>query len=200
MTSRREFLQTAALAALPAIAVASRTGAATPAINPTGADFHVVLFDARHPHARSVAARISRAGAPVHGLVDGDITQVWLQEIGPAWQRGPVVVAGLTARPALFCLEQLALSSGLRVVFHAEHVVRLDGRTEHSLLRGAEDLRLSSSDLRRAGQHWPARIADALATYRPHAARQRLGRSDAALEPALPPGAQLLTSWIIAAA
>jgi hypothetical protein len=203
MTSRREFLEAAALSALPAVAGTSLTaGAATAAIGPsgTGPGFDFVLFDERYPQARSITSRIGRAGAALHPLADGDVTQVWLSQIGPAWRRGPAVVAGLTARPALFCLEQLALSSGLRVIFHAEHVVHLDGRTEHSLLRGAEGLQLSLSDLSQAGRHWPARIADALAAYRPQATRPRFGRSEAALDPALPPQALLLTSWIIAAA
>jgi hypothetical protein len=196
MTSRREFLEVAALSALPAVAGASLTAGVTG----TSPGFHLVLFDERYPQARSVATGMNWAGAAVHSLTDGDVTEVWLHQIGPAWQRGPAVIAGLTARPALFCLEQLALSSGLRVVFHAEHVVHPNGRTEHSLLRGAEGVGLSSADLSQAGRHWPARIAEALATYRPQAARRRFGRSAAALDPALPPQAQLLTSWIIAAA
>ncbi len=91
------------------------------------------------------------------------------------------------------------MSSGLRVVFHAEHIVHPDGRTEHLVLRGAQSVRLSSSELGEAGQRWNARIADVLSTYRPQATRARVGRSDSALEPTLPPRAQLLTSWIIAA-
>jgi hypothetical protein len=200
MTSRREFLGAAALSALPAIAGTSLSFAATVGSGRGRAVPHLVLVDARYPQSRNVATRVSRAGAAVHALADGDVTQVWLDRIAPAWQRGPAVVAGLTARPALFCLEQLALSSGLRVVFHAEHVIRLDGQTDHSLLRGAESLNLSSSELSEAGQRWNARIADVLATYRPQSVRARFGRSDAALEPLLPPGAQLLTSWVIAAA
>lgn len=202
MTSRREFLEAAALSALPAVAGTSvRAAAAADTTGRPGTrpEFHLVLFDQRYPQAHSVAARISRAGAVVHPLTDGDVTQVWLSQIGPAWQRGPAVIAGLTARPALFCLEQLALSSGLRVVYHAEHVVHSNGRTEHSLLRGADSLSLSSADLIEAGRQWPARIAEAFASYRPPAARARLGRSEAALDPALPPHAELLTSWIIAA-
>jgi len=197
MTSRREFLGAAALAALPAMAGASLSWAATGTNTGTG---HLVLVDARYPQSRSVATRVSRAGAAVHALADGDVTQIWLERIGPAWQRGPAVVAGLTARPALFCLEQLALSSGLRVIFHAEHIIHPDGRTEHSVLRGAEGVRLSSSELSDAGQRWNARIADVLATYRPQATSQRVGRSEAALDPTLPPRTQLLNSWIIAAA
>jgi hypothetical protein len=211
MTSRREFLEAAALTALPAITGASLAGAATPAANPaqaTGAvprnpaatALHLVLFDSRYSHARSAATRIGGAGMPVHALTDGDITQVWLDEIGPAWQRGPVVIAGVTARPALFCLEQFALSAGMRVVFHAEHVIHANGRTEHSLLRGADRVRLSPADLTGAGERWSTRMADALASYRPQAEGPRFARSDAALEPNLPPQAQLLTSWIIAVA
>lgn len=200
MTSRREFLGAAALSALPAIAGTSLSLAATVGSNRgTPRASPLVLVDARYPQSRNVATRVSRAGAAVHALADGDITQVWLERIAPAWQRGPAVVAGLTARPALFCLEQLALSSGLRVVFHAEHIIRLDGQTDHAVLRGAESLNLSSSELSEAGQRWNARIADVLATYQPQAARPRFGRSDAALEPVLPAGAQLLTSWVIAA-
>jgi hypothetical protein len=170
------------------------------------ADFHLVLFDARYSEARSAAARIGGAGAATHALVDGDITQVWLEHIGPAWQRGSAAtaanaaIAGITARPALFCLEQFALSSGLRVVFHAEHVVHPNGRTDHALLRGAESVGLSPVELANAGAQWSGRVADALAAYRPQSAGPRFGRSNAAFEPVLPPQAQLLTSWIIAAA
>jgi len=207
MTSRREFLEVAALTALPAFAGARLASAAA---GPNGgsapmtstdarAGFHLVLFDARYSQARNAGTRFGRVGAAVHALADGDITQVWMDHIGPAWQRGPAIVAGVTARPALFCLEQFALSSGLRVVFHAEHVVHADGRVEHSLLRGAESVGLSSSELIRAGADWSTRVADALARYRPDTARPRFTRSDSALEPVLPPQAQLLTSWIIAA-
>jgi hypothetical protein len=184
MTSRREFLEAAALtaaiagaplarAATSGTAVATSGGAAAANTASAGHDFHLVLFDARYASARSAAARFGRAGAAVHGLVEGDITQVWLDQIGPAWQRGPAIIAGVTARPALFCLEQFALSGGLRVVFHAEHVVHAGGRTDHSVLRGAESVGLSSSELDRAGPQWSVRLADALARYRPGPARQR---------------------------
>ncbi|MBX5462648.1 MAG: hypothetical protein IRZ28_16355 [Steroidobacteraceae bacterium] len=132
-------------------------------------------------------------------MADADITQVWLHQIGPAWRERPVPIAGLTARSALFCLEQLALSRGLRVVFHGEHILYPDGRTEHSILRGAQRAQVSARDLTRAGPQWPAAIAEALARHRQNPRPERFGPSDAALEPALPPGAQLLTSWIIAA-
>lgn len=200
MTNRREFLQAAAIAGLPVIGAATGTIAVARPDSLTRSDLHAVLVDERFAQAQSVAASLAGAGTPVHTIADGDITQVWLNHIGPVWREGPVAIAGLTARPALFCLEQLALASGLRVVFHAEHVVQASGETEHAVLRGADDAFLSSRDLRRAGSHWPARIADAISTHRQLARPLPLARSDAALDPVLPPGAQLLTSWIIAAA
>jgi hypothetical protein len=200
MTSRREFLQTAALAGLPVMVGASEIAPAPRTPLPPSIDLHAVLVDERHAQARSVGRRLASSGARVHTIPEGDVTQVWLRQIGPAWRNQPVAVAGLTARPALFCLEQLAFACGLRVVFHGEHVVYPGGQTEHSLLRGAEGAHVSVHDLQRAGRLWPARIAEAVASYGPRAGCPRLGPSNASLEPALPPDAQLLTSWIIAAA
>ncbi len=209
MTSRREFLHAAAVSALPITAgaaqitagagqIADATGAARQA--PVHVDLHSILVDERYSEARAVGTRLAGLGVTVHTVADGDVTQVWLRHIGPAWSREPVAIAGLTARPALFCLEQLAWSCGLRVVFHGEHIVHSDGRTEHSLLRGGSAAHLSSGDLQRAGALWPAVLADAMASRRGQTRRARPGPSAAALAPALPTGAQLLTSWIIAAA
>jgi hypothetical protein len=201
MTNRREFLQAAAISGLPVIAGSSGIAHAAQPNRPPRLDIHTVLVDGRHAEALSAGARLAGQGATVHATADGDITQIWLSRIGPAWREQPLAIAGLTARPALFCLEQLALSCGLRVVFHGEHLVYRDGRTEHSLLRGAEGAQLSVRELARARALWPARVADAIAiaSYRQNAGLPRPGRSDAALEPMLPRDAQLLTSWIIAA-
>jgi hypothetical protein len=190
MTNRREVLRAAA--ALPLM-----TGAIAVA-RPIA--LHSVLVDARHAGSRRVGSRLAVRGATVQTAAHGDITQVWLTQIGPAWRRGPAAVAGLTERPALFCLEQLALASGMRVVFHAEHVVRPGGDVEHRLLRGAQAANLSARDLVQAGPLWPDRVADAITFHRENSVPVRFGRSDSALEPLLPAGSRLLTSWIIAAA
>ena len=199
MINRRIFLEAAAASALPAIAGARTNDAAGRFAVPTRGAVHTVLIDERYAPSRIVGGRLRAAGAVVHAVPDGDLTQVWLQHIGPAWREQPLTIAGLTARPALFCLEQLALGCGLRVVFYAEHVVHEQGRTEHHLLRGAPAAGISSVDLALAGVLWPARIAQGIATYSPPAMRERFGRSEAAVQPTLPPGATLLTSWIIAA-
>lgn len=192
VTNRREFLEAAAISALPALAGAKQGVGRRQASSVTVAP-HMVLIDERFAEARTVGARMAAAGAAVHAVAEGDVTQVWLQHVGPAWRQQPFTVAGITARPALFCLEQFALGFGLRVVFHGEHVVHQQGRTEHRLLRGPDPMRLAAHDLTLSGRFWPALIAQTLATYPWQAARRRFGRSDAALRPALPPGAHLLT-------
>jgi hypothetical protein len=198
--NRREFIEAAAISALPGIAGASqRKDEPKEKLRQPGT-LHTVLVDERYRESRSVGARLAARGASLRTLHDGDVTQIWLEHIGPAWRHQPASVAGLTARPALFCLEQFALSCGLRVVFHAEHVVHREGRTEHRLLRGAEAAGLSARELTLAGWLWPARIAEALGAHPKEAGRERFGLSEAALNPTLPAGTQLLTSWIISAA
>ena len=198
MVNRREFLEAAAASAFPAAAGASQRKGGTKERNPESGTLHTVLVDERFRESRSVGARLAARGAVLLQVPDGDVTQVWLEHIGPGWKTHPASVGGLTARPALFCLEQFARSCGLRVVFHAEHIVHRQGRTEHRVLRGAEAASISTRELVLAGWLWPARIAEALAAHPGQAGRGRFGLSEAALGPTLPSGAQLLTSWIIA--
>jgi hypothetical protein len=197
--NRRIFLEAAVASALPALASAGPKGTAGQSEEPARATVDIVLVDARHAPSRMAADRLRAAGTEVHTIPDGDVTQIWLQRIGPAWRQHPITIAGLTARPALFCLEQLARGCGLRVVFHAEHVLHAQGRTGHRLLRGAQLTGITARDLSLAGSQWPLRIAHYFATYSSHTVGERFGLSEAALHPALPPGAQLLTSWIIVA-
>jgi hypothetical protein len=199
MINRRTFLEAAAVSALPAIAGARQRVDDQPA-SVSRLPLYAVLIDERYPQSRTLGARFTAAGTNVRAIPNGDVTQVWLKHIGPAWRHQPLPLAGLTARPALFCLEQFALGCGLRVLFHAEHIVHLQGRTEHRLLRGAVAAGVSTRDLDLAGPLWPARIADAIAAHAGPAGGQRFGLSEAALAPTLPAGAQLLTSWLIAAA
>jgi hypothetical protein len=197
--NRRIFLEAAAASAIPAIAGAQPDAAPGHTQIPARGTVHTCLIDERYAPGRTVGGRLHAAGLEVLAIPDGDVTRVWLQRIGPAWRHGPVALGGLTARPALFCLEQLARGCGLRVVFHAEHLVHQEGRTEHRLLRGAPAAGIATLDLPLAGVLWPSRIAQVIATYSSHAGRERFGLSEAGLDPDLPPGAQLLSSWIIAA-
>jgi hypothetical protein len=122
---------------------------------------------------------LAARGAAVHAVTDGDVTALWLSTIGPAWRNAPVAVAGLTRPPVLFCLEQLAWSQGLRVIFHDEHMVT-----------------------RAQGAHatWARLMAEIVTTHGAAPTARYAGPTSSGLAPAATRDAQLLTSWIIAPA
>jgi len=196
MTDRREFLQATAFIGLSAIAGATRSVNAARTSAPLRTDLHALLVDECHAECQSVGAALETTGLALHAIRDGDITVVWLRDVAPLWRDRRAAIGGLTTRATLFCLEQLAVTHGLRVLFHGEHFMYPGGHVEHCLMRGAGNGHLSVHDLKLAGALWPHRLAAALATYR-RSTRQRPGPSMAALQPHLPPDTRLLTSWII---
>jgi hypothetical protein len=175
-TNRREFLQRATTVVAPLVAAPLATG---PAAVARASRYHAVLIDDRHPEARLFGSVLAAHGAAVHSVPDGDITSLWLSTIAPAWRRGPVAIAGLTRPPVLFCLEQLAWSQGLRVIFHDEHLVT------------------SAQGMRTA---WAEKVADIVTLHGATPDPRHAGPTSAGLAPAPTQDAQLLTSWIIASA
>ena len=201
MSNRREFL-VAAAAAVPAVVVAPSILASAsfdPRPRDGAREVLTALVDERYRESRLFGQHFRSARKTVRTTPRGDLTQVWLGYLRPVWAREPLAIAGLTPQAALFCLEQLATSHALRVVFHGEHIVHPGGWTEHSLLRGAEAAHVTARDLERAGSRWPGSVARALADYSLGSVAVPRVPSDAALDPPLPPGARLLTSWVIAA-
>jgi hypothetical protein len=189
MTTRRAFMQIAAAAAAPvALGVA-------PALASSASGHRFALFEGSSASAAVFARRARLHGIATLEVHQGDITDVWLKAVRPAWRSANASITGVTTPAALFCLEQFAWAQGMRVVFHAEHLLLPDGGVEHQVQRTLQPL--SSATLRRAGERWPQRLADALSRQRPRN-MFRPGPSLAALEPTLPAGATLLTSWIIA--
>jgi hypothetical protein len=198
MTSRRQFLQGATLAAVPLVSGLPRIADARTG---TSLAFQAVLIDDRHAEARVFGAALAGRGSRVLPVSHGDVTALWLGEIGPAWRRSPVPVAGLTRPPVLFCLEQLAWAQGLRVVFHAEHVVTPSRAASHAVYACASGIAgLDGGDLALRGPLWPSQVADIVAHFDSTRRNGRAGPSCAGLMPALPADAELLTSWIIAPA
>lgn len=103
MITRREALKWSAVAS----AIATGTQAAF-AMAPRGLD--AVLID------RRFAAQAPQAFSGVPALhFQGDVTQVWLETIDPAWRRRGYVLGGITGSDALFVLETLAQQYGRRV-------------------------------------------------------------------------------------
>jgi hypothetical protein len=196
MTTRRTFIRIAASVAVPA-SVSLEAASPSGTIKPRR-ELGAVVIDTGHSAARTFGDRFGAQGSTVLSIHEGDITGSWLGHIRPMWSQRRASIAGLTTPAALFCLEQLAWQHGLRVVFHAEHILRPDGRLDHQVQRDPQ-MRLTASNLQRAGARWPVRLAEAMAS-RSAASGRRPGPSIAALQPQLPEGATLLTSWIIAAA
>jgi hypothetical protein len=205
MTSRREFLERMSWTLVP---MATGLPAAAAAVAPTTSSavnhaalspLHAVLVDNRHAVARGLGARLAAQGVRVRAITDGDITDLWLQDIGPALRRRPVALAGLTASSTLFCLEQLAWAHRMQVVFHAEHVVLPSQQVEHHVQHRSTALaRVDAGSLAAAGADWNERIAEVLESYDPRLQINAAGPSCAGLDPALPDGAVLLASWVIA--
>jgi hypothetical protein len=189
MINRREFVGGAVLAV--------SLGQAVPA-QARSSDIEWVIGDERHPEARLFAAGVGRQGARPLSIIDGDVTALWLDHLSKSWSQRPAAVAGLTRPEALFVLEQLAFSHGLRVVMHAEHLVAEGMPTRHQVLRcpgGAA--RLDMDRLRHQGAAWPAVTAAAVAGWT-GAGALRPGPSCSGLAPVPPSGAVCLASWIIA--
>lgn len=191
MANRREFIQAAAAAAAAAPAAAGMAHASGAGAAP--ADIGAVVVDRRFEAARLLGAHMADRGRTVLEI-EADVTELWTAHVKPLWSGRPVAVAGLTGRQALFCLEQLAWERGLRVVFHAEHMIAEDGSISHELLAGAG--RPGAAEFAAGGEAWTAVFAQLL--HGEFVADRPAGPSPAGLAPAQERGSETLASWIIA--
>lgn len=192
MADRRDFLRYAVVSAVPLATGLPLDGmGAEP-----GALVRIAVIDARHPESLAFGASLAEQGATVHAMADGDVTDLWRNVLEPAWARGREPVAGLTRAPALFVLEQLAWTHGLRVVHHAEHAVGPFVPAVHDIRRGGGSL--TAGQLDRLDSLWPERVAEAVFRRDPRGSPSLPGPTDAGLHPALPAGRELLVSWVIA--
>jgi hypothetical protein len=188
VTNRREFLQTAAAlsAAAPLAGRAAFAGSEAAVLD-------AVVVDARHADAHAFASIADALGAPLR-FIEGDITDLWQNELRKRWQDGAHAVAGLTERPALFLLERLAWDHGMRVVFEAEHSPVAGGSVEHRVVRSADPL--LGQELAAAGNRWTRVLAHALVAS--GGAKTRDYRPTSAALAAHLGEATKLHSWIIA--
>lgn len=186
--TRRTILQSAAV--LSASPLAAKTVFADGA-EPAALD--ALVIDTRYREAREFGLRAGEWGAPVREI-EGDITNLWSNELDARWKSAPAAVAGLTERPALFLLERLAWDRGLRVVFEAEHLPSSAGAIGHKVLRSANAT--LESELGDAGASWPAVLADQLLTGARIVARD-FTPSGAAMAASIDEPTKLY-SWIIA--
>lgn len=119
MISRRTVLQGAVAAtSLPILAGIAWAPRGAQALEHPA--LYKVLVDRRFVAAREFGEHAQARGQSVHAF-DGDITDVWYQDLYPRWRQGRAAIAGLTAHGALFCLEHLARDARMRVVQRVEH-------------------------------------------------------------------------------
>ncbi len=116
MPNRRRFLQAAAaLSAAPAVGAAGSANAAAPSVD-------LVVYEDALPDSRAFGRAALALGARVRRISAADITALWSGELRQMWRGGSAVIAGMTTRQPLFCLEQLAWDAGMRVAFREAHV------------------------------------------------------------------------------
>ena len=151
-SSRRQFLKSSAFASVAPLladaALASRSATLEP---------RAFVVEASSPEAKLFGARLASHRQTVHEI-RADITAVWFEHFDRQWRDRPMLIAGITLRPALFCLEQLALVHGMRVVHHGVHTRLGPARTSHVINRSFAGY--GTTELAFAGSMWPDAIAD----------------------------------------
>lgn len=199
MTSRRDFLHSAAVLSAAPLASGTALGAedAKPRIENAIPDIAAAgfsaVFDARFPASRAFGERARGLGALTGGF-DGDVTHLWRTELLARWKAKPALTVGLTDRHALFVLERLAWDQGMRVVFEAEHQPASGDRALHRIVRaGRGDLDASLSS---AADRWAETLADHLLAD-PQLASADVSPTGAAMASHLAEPSKL-HSWIIA--
>ena len=192
MTSRREFLEMGvAASALPWAASAS--GAVLSA-SVDAVPLYKVIYDTRFAAGVEFAQRASSRGLAVHAI-NGDMTRFWYDDLYHRWRRGPAAIAGLTARGALFCLEQLAWDQRMRVVFRAEHSVGGAGCVAHRF-DGATPLLPAAVDAV-SRPSWAGAMADIVGQC-PLARHERATASATTTHASASSFTEPLFSWVIA--
>jgi hypothetical protein len=179
-----------------ALPVAARAAAAVSMAPSPALPIYAAVYDSRFDDGKAFARRSKSLGLATRAF-DGDMTAVWYRDLYHRWRAGPVAIAGVTARGALFCFEQLARAERMQLVFRAEHRPVRDGVVEHSLEGPitvvSDALRLASS----ATAIGPC-MAEAIAACpaRPAETARTVVSSPASLR--LPDGEDALYAWIIA--
>ena len=196
MTSRREFLHMG-VAAL-ALPISGRAGlslahSAWPDA-PAPMQFYKVVFDERFAASRAFAAEAQRLGLPVHGI-RGDVTSLWYDDLYVRWKQGPVAIAGITQKAALFCLDLMARDQRMRLAYLGEHVRRSDSHVEHTL-SGPRKI-VGQARLAESGPEWTSHLAHLMNRFPKNCFQ---ASAPVIVAPLVGPGDQpeQFVSWVIA--
>jgi hypothetical protein len=106
-----------------------------PALGASQADSHsqlrAAVYAARFQQGVEFAEELRRRQV-VTFISGDDIAKLWYGDLegGLSQYCGPI--AGLTDRVTLFCVEELARSAGMRVLYRVDHVIDAQGNVEHN--------------------------------------------------------------------
>ncbi len=149
----------------------------------------LIVADTRIAASREFAAESN--GERV-AWIEGDITNLWYEQLDAQWRNKKIAVAGLTEYGPFFCLERLAMDRRMRVAFKGSH--RHEGSQLLHDIRGPKYVVREQAINALSDQHWPAhaaRMAMASRTAGPTAS-QHYRHSSSASE-----RWPLLVSWMI---
>ena len=192
MVNRRNVLKIGAATVTGALVKMPLTGGSLSPVRAHTA-FHRAVFDERFSECRGFAAELYSAGV-FTSAIRGDVAKLWYDDLRVNLRENRSPVAGLTDRPALFCLEELARDVGMRVIFRADHMINQNGHTQHTAVGPASLVAVAHSLPPEAGFGRPmARLFSRFDIGEPRdvAAQKRTG-------PFSPANKTALVSWLIA--
>src|SRR5438046_783395 len=121
MVNRREVLKLGAASVAGAFLDVPVGATAAASVDSRGALARAV-FDERIEESVAFANTLKRKDVAVFA-VNGDLARLWYGHFLTEFRRLPVPLAGLTDRPTLFCLEELARDIPMRVLLRIDHVI-----------------------------------------------------------------------------
>jgi hypothetical protein len=98
--------------------------------------FQRAVFDERFAECRAFATELKGTGI-LTSAIRGDVAKLWYDDLRVHLSENRLPIAGVTDRPGLFCLEELARDVGMRVIFRADHVMDQSGHTQHTAVGSA---------------------------------------------------------------
>ncbi|MGA2212231.1 MAG: hypothetical protein ABSH31_03055, partial [Bryobacteraceae bacterium] len=129
MIDRRSALKIGATTLAAALVRGSALGK-----SPSRSGYERAVFDERFDACRVFGAQFARSGVPA-SAIRGDVAELWYEDLRAALSKRRAPIAGLTNRPALFCLEELARDVGMRVILRVDHTLEPDVRHVVAQLR-----------------------------------------------------------------
>lgn len=154
MQSRRVVLQASA-GALAAV-VAAPLSIRAQALAGRRALITTVVFDERIAACRDFADEAARYGADALSM-EGDVTELWYDDLRSGLKVSPTIIAGLTQEPAANSLRSLARDVDYYQIYRGDHVLK--DRAVHHRVVAPANVKSSAQDLPNEQDNWSTAVA-----------------------------------------